>query len=103
MKNKVYDILKGKFLINDDAIKTWVFILVCTVLGIIMIAFSHSAEHKVNRISDLQKKNRKLRSKFVNERKQLMELKMKSHLTKQLEETGVSASKTSPEKIIIAN
>jgi hypothetical protein len=27
MKQNIYDILKGKFLINDDAIKNWRFIV----------------------------------------------------------------------------
>jgi hypothetical protein len=38
MKNGVYSILKARFLIQDDAIKSWRFIVFLIVLAIIMIA-----------------------------------------------------------------
>ena len=68
MSNKMYDILKGTFLINDDAIKNWQFILFCTVLAIVMIASSHSAERKVHTIAKLNNEVRELRREFVDGR-----------------------------------
>jgi len=47
MKKNIYDILKGKFLISDDSFKNWRVIIFISVLAIIMIASSHSADKKV--------------------------------------------------------
>lgn len=101
MKKGIYNLLKGKFLINDDAMKNWRFILFCTTLAIIMIAASHSAERKVHHIAKLQKQVRQLRSEFVDGRKNLMQLKMESTVTKRLEGTGITTSEEPPQKIII--
>jgi|SRR5699024_7247556 len=101
MKRRVYNILKGKFLIDKDAIKNWQFILFCTFLAMVMIASSHSAERKVHQIAGLKENVRQLRSHFVDQREQLMQLKMESNVSERLEETGISISDTPPIKIIV--
>lgn len=101
MKNGLYDILKGKFLVSDDAFKNWRFILFCTVLAIVMIASSHSAEKKVHEIARLHDGVRELQSEFVHWRSSLMRLKMESTITRKLEDRGVKPSDTPPTKIRI--
>ncbi|MDR6302076.1 FtsL-like putative cell division protein [Mesonia maritima] len=101
MKKGVYDFLKGKFLISDDAMKNWRFILFCTFLAIIMIACSHQAERKVHQIARMNKEVRELRSEFVDTKKRLMQLKMESSITKKMSGTGISPSNVPPQKIII--
>ncbi|MBW2962640.1 FtsL-like putative cell division protein [Mesonia aestuariivivens] len=101
MKKGVYDIFKGKFLISDDALKNWSFILFCTALAIVMIACSHSAERKVHQIAKINKEVRELRSEHVDLEKNLMRLKMESTILKQLDGTGLGLSKTPPQKIVI--
>ncbi|HIB37627.1 FtsL-like putative cell division protein [Mesonia sp.] len=103
MKNSIYDFLKGKFLISDDALKNWSFILFCTALAIVMIACSHSAERKVHEIAKLNKEVRELRSEHVDLEKNLMQLKMESTILKKLEGTGLGLSKNPPQKIVILN
>ncbi|SHJ12110.1 hypothetical protein SAMN04488096_108159 [Mesonia phycicola] len=103
MKRGVYDFLKGKFLISDDALKNWSFILFCTALAIIMIACSHSAERKVHQIAKLNKEVRELRSEHVDLEKDLMQLKMESTILKKLEGSGLGASKKPPHKIVVLN
>jgi len=103
MKKGIYNILKGKFLISDDAIKNWQFILFCTFLAIIMIACSHSTDRKVHQIAKLQKDVRQLRSQFVDQRKHMMQMKMESNITERLKGREISTSNTPPEKIIIAH
>lgn len=46
MKQNIVDILKGKFLISDDAVKNWRFILFASLLAVVMIASSHNARTK---------------------------------------------------------
>lgn len=101
MNNGLYDILKGKFLVSNDAFKNWRFILFCTLLAIIMIASSHSAERKVHQIARLNDEVRELRSEFVDGRSNLMRLKMESTITRKMAEKGISPSATPPTKLVI--
>ena len=101
MNKSLYNILKADFLVNNDAIKNWRFIVFCTILAIIMIAFSHSAERKVHRIAKLNTEVRELRSEFVDMRSALMKLKMESTITNKMAARGVKPSETPPYKIKI--
>lgn len=101
MAGSFYDILKGKFLVSNDAFKNWRFILFCTVLAIVMIASSHNAERKVHEIAKLNNDVRELRSEFVDRRSSLMRMKMESTITRKMAEKGVKPSETPPTKIII--
>ena len=55
MKDNFYNLLKGKFLISDEAFKNWRFIIFLSVLALIMIGSSHSADKKVYEIARLKK------------------------------------------------
>ncbi|MCG9970204.1 FtsL-like putative cell division protein [Christiangramia crocea] len=99
MKKGFYNILKANFLISEDAYKNWRFIVFCTVLAIIMIASSHSAEKKVHQIARLNDEVRELRSEFVERRSDLMKIKMESTITQKMVEKGIGPSDTPPNKI----
>ena len=101
MKKSFYDILRGDFLISKDAFNNWRFILFCTVLAIIMIASSHSAERKVHEIARLNDEVLELRSAFLDGRSSLMKLKMESTITRKMREKGIRPSQTPPTKLII--
>ena len=101
MKKGVYNILKANFLISNDAVKNWRFIVFCTLLAIVMIASSHSAERKVHTIAKLNNEVREMRSEFVEVRSALMKLKMESTLTAKMAARGVKPSETPPSKITI--
>ncbi len=101
MQKGIYGILKANFLISNDAFKNWRFIVFCTFLAIVMIAFSHSAERKVHSIAKLNNEVRELRSEFVEKRSELMKLKMESTLTAKMANRGVKPSETPPYKIKI--
>lgn len=99
MKKGFYNILKANFLINQDAYKNWRFIIFCTILAIIMIASSHSAEKKVHQIARLNNEVRELKSEFTERRSDLMKLKMESTITERMVEKGIGPSETPPNKI----
>lgn len=101
MKESMFDILKGKFLVSNDAFKNWRFILFCTLLAIFMIGSSHSAERKVHDIVRLNAEVRELRSEFIDGRSGLMRLKMESTLTRRMANRGVKPSEIPPTKIRI--
>lgn len=103
MKQGVYDFLKGKFLISEDAVTHWRFILFCTVLAIIMIYSSHSAERKVHRIANINNEVKELRSQFVDARTRVMKLKMESTIIDKMEKKGIAPATNPPYKIIVGN
>lgn len=99
MKASVYDILRAKFLINQDAVKNWKFIVFLIILAILMIANIHHYEKKIFRIVELNKEVKELRSEFVDRRSELMKLKMESTVSKKMEERGIFPSSVPPTKI----
>ncbi len=101
MKNKIYNILKGKFLINEDAFKNWKFIIFLSLLALVMISSAHSADRKVHQIAKLNNEVKELRSEFVDMRSKLMKVKMESKVVAQMEKKGLKPSTNPPQKIII--
>lgn len=99
MKNGFTNILKARFLIDDDAIKNWRFIVFLILLAIIMIANTQHYEQKVFRIAALTSEVKELRSEFVDRRSQLMKLKMESTVSEKMIEKGIFPSTVPPIKI----
>jgi ribosomal protein L31E len=99
MKKNIYSILRGKFLISDDSFKNWRIIIFISVLAIIMIASSHSADKKVHEIAKLSNEVKELRSAFVDRRSKLMRLKMESSIINKVSEKGIQISEIPPTKI----
>ena len=101
MKNGVYSLLKAKFLISDDALKNWKFIVFLVILGMIMIANNHQYDAKNYRITELTNQVKELRSEFVDRRSELMKLKMESTVAKKMEMRQILPSEVPPVKIVV--
>ncbi len=101
MKNGVYGILKARFLIEDDSIKNWRFIVFLIVLAIIMIANTQNFEKKVFKIIEMTNEVKELRSEFVDRRSELMKLKMESTVAEKMESKQIFPSTVPPIKIKI--
>ncbi|WOI21829.1 MULTISPECIES: FtsL-like putative cell division protein [Nonlabens] len=101
MASKVYDILKGSFLTNDDAFKNWRFIIFAVFLSIVMIYTGHSFEKKVHYIGQLAEQENELRSQYVDGQRELMFLQMESTIANKLKKRGIAPAKNPPQKIII--
>jgi hypothetical protein len=99
MKNGVYNILKARFLIDDDAMKNWRFIVFLILLAIIMIANTQRFEQKVFAIAKLTTEVKELRSEFVDRRSQLMKLKMESTVSEKMVVKQIFPSTVPPIKI----
>lgn len=99
MKNGVYGILKARFLIENDSIKNWRFIVFLIVLAIVMIANTQRFEQKVFKINELNNQVKELRSEFVDRRSELMKLKMESTVSKKMVEKQIFPSTVPPIKI----
>jgi hypothetical protein len=99
MKNGVYSLLKARFLLNEDAVKNWRFIVFVIFLGILMIANTQRFEQKVFKIVELTNKSKELRSEFVDKRSELMKLKMESTVAEKMVEKNIFPSTVPPVKI----
>jgi hypothetical protein len=99
MKHGVFDILKARFLINDDAMKNWRFIVFIILLAIIMIANTQRYEQKVFEIAKLNNEVKELRSEFVDRRSELMKLKMESTVSEKMFSKEIYPSTVPPIKI----
>lgn len=103
MKDGFYNLIKGKFLVSDDALKNWRVIIFLSLLALVMIASSHSADKKVHRISKLNNEVKELKSEYVDVRMRLMRAKMESKIIAAMENRGLKPSVTPPQKIRIIN
>jgi hypothetical protein len=99
MKKSIYSILRGTFLVSDDSFKNWRIIIFISVLAIVMIASSHSADKKVYEIAKLKNEVNEMRSAFIDGRSKLMRLKMESEVIRSLAEKGIKPSVIPPKKI----
>lgn len=99
MKKNIYSILKGTFLVSDDSFKNWRGIIFISILAIVMIASSHSADKKVYEIARLNNEVKEMRSAFVDGRSKLMRLKMESSIVEKMKEKGLAPSEIPPKKI----
>ena len=101
MKNKIINIIRGSFLVDEKSTSNWLYIFLFLVLSIVMISSSHSVDKKVYEIAELNEQIKSLRSEFVDTRTLLMTLKMESTVKNKLFEKGIKTSKKSPVKIVI--
>jgi len=101
MKKRFYNILKGTFLVSDGAFKNWRFIIFLSVLALVMIASSHSADKKVHRIAQLNNDVKELKSEYLDIRMILMRSKMESKIISAMANRGLEPSITPPQKILI--
>ena len=99
VKKSIYSVLRGTFLISDDSFKNWRLILFLSLLAIIMIASSHSADRKVHEVAQLNEDVKELRSLFVDGRSKLMRLKMESNVRLKLASKGILPSGIPPKKV----
>jgi len=101
MKRKIFNIMRGSFLVDEKSASNWMYILLFLLLSLFMISSSHSIDKKVYKIAALNEEIKSLRSEFVDTRTRLMTYKMESTVKNRLAEQGIKSSKTPPVKIII--
>ena len=101
MIKKLFDIINGRFIIEQTNLKNIRFIMFLFFLALIMIYFSHSVDTKIYKLNDLSNKLAMVENEFVDVRKEIVTLKMESNIKIQLYERGIGPSLNPPIKIII--
>ncbi len=99
MREKILNVLRGKFLVSDTAPKNWLFILFLSMLAVVMIASSHSADRQAYVIAKLNDDVKKLKGEFVEVRKELQKMKFESTVVKKVNKSGLKPSENPPKKI----
>lgn len=98
---RIRDVFKVRFLVSEDSLGNWGFIFYLTLLAMVMIASSHSADRKVYEIAEVNLKVKELRSEFVDTRKRLMQEKMESSVARKMLIKGIRTSSVPPIKIVV--
>tara|TARA_B100000900_G_scaffold404083_1_gene411958 strand:- start:1828 stop:2136 length:309 start_codon:yes stop_codon:yes gene_type:complete len=89
------------FLIGRDSKKNWRMLMFLSMLIMMTIYSSHSADQKVFKISELNKEVNRLNDISVSAKIDLMNVKMESKVLLRLREQGFYPSNSQPLKIII--
>ena len=89
------------FLSGKDSRKNWRMLMFISVLIMITIYSSHSADQKVFKISELSKEVNNLNNVSVSTKIDLMNVKMESKVTSKLNNQDLYPSNNPPVKIII--
>ena len=89
------------FLAGKDSRKNWKMLMFISVLIMVTIYSSHSADQKVFKISELSKEVNNLNNVSVSTKIDLMNVKMESKVTSKLNSQGFITSNNQPVKIII--
>ncbi len=89
------------FLSGNDSRKNWKMLMFISVLIMITIYSSHSADQKVFKISELSKEVNSLNNVSVSTKIDLMNVKMESKVTSKLNSQDLYPSNNPPVKIII--
>ena len=89
------------FLAGKDSLKNWRMLLFVSVLLMLTIYSSHSADQKIFLIRKLNKEVNTLNSVSVSTKLDLMNVKTESKVTSRLKDVGLSISKYQPIKLII--
>ena len=76
--------------------KNWRMLFFISILAMISIASGHSADKKIYLIANLNNDLKRVKSKFVENKSQLMFLKLETIISKILSEIGVGPSKEKP-------
>ena len=94
-------ILLGNFLIEENIFKNWKLVVYLFIMAIVMIFSSHLVDKKIIKISDLENEISYLESKYVENRKKVMELKMHSNVILEMKKIGLKSYNIPPKKILV--
>ncbi len=99
LRNPLSSVFTGRFLVSKGWTRNWPFILYLSLLALIMIASSHSADQKVHEIARLRSEMKELNSEFIDTRSRLMLESMESKVVQRASQLGLETSEHPPVKL----
>ncbi|WP_185849444.1 FtsL-like putative cell division protein [Blattabacterium cuenoti] len=100
MKTNIQDILKGKFLVKEDAYRSWNFIVFITVLSLISITSSHMMDRKIRKITKISEEIKELKSEYADIHSKCMKMQLASFIRKKLV-NGLKHTESPPYELVI--
>lgn len=94
------EILTGRFLAQREWVANWPFVLYLSLLALIMITSSHSAERKVHRISKLTEEVKEKSSRYIELHARVMNASMESKVVERAAELGLEKPQSPPKLLI---
>ena len=89
---RVMSFLGGSFLVKENFVKQFPFIVTITILLMVLITNTYIAESRTREIASANKQLSDLRAKYVELKANIMEASLQSTLVKKLEGTGIKES-----------
>jgi hypothetical protein len=96
----IRDILKGKFLVDEGASESWIFLLFLVFLGFIMISSAHWVDKKVVYITKLNEEVSELKSMYATAHESLTAKKTERNIKKIVFKQGISIADKRPFKLV---
>lgn len=96
----IREILTGRFLAQREWVANWPFVLYLSLLALIMIASSHSAERKVHRISNLTEEVKEKSSRYIELHARVMNTSMESKVVQRAAQLGLEKPQTPPQLLV---
>jgi len=93
-KNGVFKFLKGEFLFEEAAFKSWRMLAFIIFLMMLMVRSGHAVDEKVLKIAKLSKQEQELRAEYIALRSKAMQLKLESNVVAKVSEMGLKPSNT---------
>ncbi|WP_185871868.1 FtsL-like putative cell division protein [Blattabacterium cuenoti] len=100
MKKNIQDILKGKFLVRENAYRSWNFIVFITLLSLISITSSHMMDRKIRKVNKISEEIKELKSVYADIHSKCMKMQLSSFIRKKLV-NGLKHLDTPPYELII--
>lgn len=91
-----FDILKGRFLVDDGSIQNWRFVLYLVFLAFVSISSSHWVNKKVVKINKLNEEVSNLKAQYTDAHRLLMKMQLEPEIKKQSELIGVKLTDEQP-------
>ena len=88
----VWNVLGGSFLVKENFVKQFPFMVTVTVLLMALITNTYIAESRTREITKANKQLSDLRAKYVELKANIMEASLQSELIKKLDGTGIKES-----------
>ncbi|WP_185863464.1 FtsL-like putative cell division protein [Blattabacterium cuenoti] len=102
MKKNIQYILKGKFLVKEDAYRSWNFIVFITILSLISITSSHMMDRKIRKITKISEEIKELKSEYADIHSKCMKMQLASFIRKKLV-NGLKYLESPPYELVIEN
>ncbi len=97
----IKDILKGKFLVEDNAIGNWKFLVFVVFLAFLMITSAHFVDKTVVNLNQKKEQLDEVKAKYALMQSKLIQMKLESELANQVIHDSLVSLEEHPIKILV--